>query len=114
MGWYLQRPNETIGNTSKKAIRTVYKNKPNTHTQPLFAKGEIMPLDGLITYHSALLAKPIRINTSNLLTEIPLPPGPTTRLQLEPEQLVIPRFKLFKLSKQCSSKIPEIWNKLPY
>ena len=77
-----------------------------------------MPLDDLTTYHSALLARSIRINppknTATMLTEIPMPPGPTTRLQLQPEQLVIPKYKQFKLTKQCSTKIPEIWNNLPY
>ena len=88
------------------------------HTTELFEKGEIMPLDDLTTYHCTLLARSIRINppknTSNQFTETHLPPGSTKRQQLEPEQLVIPRYKSFKLSKQCSSKIPEIWNKLPY
>ena len=102
----------------KKAIRAIYKKKANSHTLDLFKKGEVMPLDDLITYHSNLLAKSIRINppknTSTLITEIPLPPGPTTRLQLQPEKVVVPKYKTFKLTKQCCVKIPENWNKLPY
>ena len=102
----------------KKAIRAVYNKKANSHTLPLFKEGEVMPLDDLITYHSALLAKSIRINppknTSSLIQEIPLPPGPTTRLQLEPEKVIVPNHKTYKLSKQCCVKIPETWNRLPF
>ena len=102
----------------KKAIRAVYRCNSLTHTEPLFRKGEIMPLEDLITYHNALLARSIRINPPNntklLLTDPKLPPGATTRGQIELEKVTVPNFKLFKYNKQACVKIPQTWNSIPY
>ena len=63
----------------KKAIRAIYRRNSYAHTHELFKKGEVMPLEDLITYHNCLLARSIRINPPNniksLLTDPRLPPG---------------------------------------
>ena len=77
-----------------------------------------MPLDDLITYHNTLLARTIRINPPNniksLLTDPLIPPGPTTRGQLELEKVTVQIYKQFKYTKQSCVQVPTSWNEIPY